>query len=111
MTGSNFLSSIDGIDEINFWLSSGGQLFRILNPSESFLFSRKSQTKTLPLLTICENLCPNLIRVSSWASWLQGEGYVGLGFLSWENNGCSKIGNLSEHHFYFRRLIMDQEQT
>lgn len=33
-----FLSSIDGIDEVNFWQPSGHQSFRALNPGEPFLF-------------------------------------------------------------------------
>lgn len=34
----NFLSSIDGIDEVNFWQPSGRQPFRALSSAEPFLF-------------------------------------------------------------------------
>ena len=33
-----FLSSIEGIDEVNFWQPSGHQIFRALSPGEPFLF-------------------------------------------------------------------------
>ena len=34
----NFLASLAGIDEVNFWQPGGGHHFRALNPGDPFLF-------------------------------------------------------------------------
>jgi len=34
----NFLASMPGIDEVNFWQPGGGRLFKALNPGDPFLF-------------------------------------------------------------------------
>ena len=34
----NFLASLEGIDEVNFWQPGGGHHFRALNPGDPFLF-------------------------------------------------------------------------
>jgi putative restriction endonuclease len=38
----NYLSSLSGIDEVNFWQPGGHQVFRTLRPNESFLFKLHS---------------------------------------------------------------------
>lgn len=38
----DFLSHLDGLDEVNFWQPSGNQQFRALQPGEPFLFKLHS---------------------------------------------------------------------